>query len=93
MHKNRPVISTAKVRGMIKKNNIGYVDAVGKFYPSIHTGINVWQLCDDVYFRVYGFCKSETITENLEKFATVLNTEGFKYELTSCGSYKILKKS
>jgi len=87
-----PIVTTAKVRGIIKKNGIGYVDAVGSLYPSTHTGINVWQLCDNVYFKVYGFCQSERISKNLEQFAKALETEGLTYQQESTGSYKIVKK-
>lgn len=51
---NKPVISTAKVRGLIKKNNISYVDATRRLYPSIASGLSVWQLCDSVYVRAFG---------------------------------------
>jgi len=76
--KNRPVVSTAKVRGLIKKNGIRYVDATGRNYPSIAQGISVWQLCSTVYFKVYGYHYNEEKRQaTLEKFTEVLAKEGF----------------
>lgn len=94
MKRNKPIVSTAKVRGMIKKNGIGYVDASGKYYGAIYSGIHVWQLCDNVYFQVFGFRKSETIAKNLEKFTAVLEKEGFGIEKTNSASttFKIVEK-
>jgi hypothetical protein len=55
MRSNNPVISTAKVRGLIKKNEIAYVDATRALHGySYARGINVWQLCDSIYLRPYG---------------------------------------
>ena len=90
MSRNHPVISTAKVRGLIKKNGIGYVDATRRFYPSIAYGVSVWQLCDNVYFEVYGGLKEEKIQKTFQEFEAVLNKEGFGVEKGS-GSYKIVK--
>lgn len=94
MRRNKPVVSTAKVRGMIKKNGIGYVDASGRNFGSIYSGINVWQLCDNVYFKVFGFNNAETIAKNLEKFTAVLDAEGFAVEKTysAITTYQIVKK-
>lgn len=63
--RNNPVISTAKVRGLIKKNNISYVDATRRLYPSIATGLSVWQLCSNVYVRAFG--------KNWEDYLAVLD--------------------
>lgn len=95
MKRFNPVVSTAKVRGMIKKNGINYVDASGANYSAIYSGVNVWQLCDSVYFRVFGFRNSETIAKNLEKFAVVLDAEGLTFEKThsTLTTYKIVKKA
>ena len=71
---NRPVISTAKVRGLIKKNKISYVDAIGRLYPSIHSGLSVWQLCDKVYVRAFG--------KNCETYAATLKNALGEYGLT-----------
>jgi hypothetical protein len=55
MRGNNPIISTAKVRGLIKKSGIDYVDATRALYGySYARGINVWQLCDSIYLRPYG---------------------------------------
>jgi hypothetical protein len=52
---NTPVISSAKVRGLIKKNGIRYIDATAALYGYRSArGINVWQLCDTIYLRPYG---------------------------------------
>jgi len=73
--RNRPVVSTAKVRGLIKKNGIGYVDATRRNYPSIAQGVSVWQLCSTVNFKVYG--DSEAKQEEIyQKFVAVLAVEG-----------------
>ena len=92
MKRNTPIVSTAKVRGMIKKNGISYVDGTRKWYPSIANGINVWQLCNSVYFRVYGFQETETIAKNLEKFISVLDAEGFTIKSSSSNTYEIVAK-
>ena len=49
----KPVISTAKVRGIIKKNDIWYVDATRRLYGST-SGLSVWQLGNSVYVRAFG---------------------------------------
>jgi hypothetical protein len=90
MRGNHPVISTAKVRGLIKKNGIGYVDATRRLYPSIAYGVSVWQLCDNVYFEVYGGFQKEKIQKTFQEFEAVLNKEGFGVE-KGTGSYKIVK--
>jgi hypothetical protein len=55
MRRNRPVISSAKVRGLIKKNGINYVDrSASLYYYKFARGINVWQLCDTIYVRSFG---------------------------------------
>jgi hypothetical protein len=90
--RNRPVISTAKVRGLIKKNGINYVDATGRLYPSIHSGVSVWQLCDSIYFKVYGHGESARAQEILEKFTAVLAAEGLSVtDPSNSGSYQIVK--
>ena len=75
--KNHPVISTAKVRGLIKKNGMSYVDATRRLYPTIATGISVWQLCDSIYFQVYGYCDGDKMQINFDKFASILDEAGF----------------
>lgn len=95
MSHNRPIVSTAKVRGMIKKNGIKYVDATGRYHSSIYQGISVWQLCDSVYFRAFGFNDEATIAKNLEKFTEVLDAEGFAVETHDNGfitTYEIVAK-
>jgi starvation-inducible outer membrane lipoprotein len=75
--RNKPVVSTAKVRGLIKKSGIGYVDATRRNYPSIAHGISVWQLCSTVYFKVYGYHYNEVERQEiLKKFTEVLAVEG-----------------
>lgn len=55
MRSNNPLISSAKVRGLIKKNGIRYVDSTEALYGwRSAAGINVWQLCDTIYLRPYG---------------------------------------
>jgi hypothetical protein len=55
MRRNRPVISSAKVRGLMKKNGIDYVDRTRATYGyAFAQGINVWQLCDTIHIRPYG---------------------------------------
>ena len=88
--RNHPVISTAKVRGLIKKNGISYVDATARNYSSIAYGVSVWQLCDNVYFEVYGGHNEERIAKTFQEFEAVLNKEGFGVE-KGTGSYKIVK--
>jgi hypothetical protein len=90
MRRNNPVISTAKVRGLIKKNGIGYVDATRRMYPSIATGVSVWQLCDGVYFEVYGYCDSAKIEAIEKQFTEVLAVEGFSVK-KSHRSWDIVK--
>lgn len=78
----KPIISTAKVRGLIKKNGINYVDATRSFHSSIATGIHVWQLSDSIYFQAFGFNQSEKIQANLSKFIAVIEAEGFAVRAT-----------
>jgi hypothetical protein len=55
MRSNNPLISSAKVRGLIKKNGIRYVDSTEALYGwRSAAGVNVWQLCDTIYLRPYG---------------------------------------
>ena len=75
--RNRPVVSTAKVRGWIKKSGISYVDATRRNYPSIAKGVSVWQLSSSVYFRVYGCGEEEKRQEILDRFSKVIAEEGF----------------
>jgi len=75
--RNKPVVSTAKVRGLIKKNGIGYVDATRRNHPGIAQGISVWQLCSSVYFEVYGHRYDEVNRQEiLKKFTEALAVEG-----------------
>lgn len=75
--RNKPVVSTAKVRGLIKKNGIGYVDATRRNHPGIAQGVSVWQLCSSVYFEVYGNRYDEiNRQEILKKFTEALAVEG-----------------
>ena len=88
--RNRPVVSTAKVRGLIKKSGIGYVDATRRLYPSIAQGISVWQLCSTVYFQVYGYHYSEVQRQEiLKKFTEALAVEGLAVK-ESGGSFEIV---
>lgn len=90
--RNQPVISTAKVRGLIKKNGIRYVDAGRRNYPSLADGVSVWQLSSSVYFKVYGYSYNEEKRQAyLEKFTEVLAKEGFAVEAGSSNTFKIIK--
>lgn len=75
MRINKPVISTAKVRSLIKKNGIGYVDATRRLYPAIARGVSVWQLCDSVLFKVYGKDVAQ-VNAIEEQFRNILAAEG-----------------
>lgn len=73
--RNKPLISTAKVRGLIKKNDIWYVDATRRLYPSIASGLSVWQRCDNVYVRAFGpkwELHAETLKNALNEFGLTL---------------------
>lgn len=83
--RNRPVISTAKVRGIIKKSGIGYVDATRRYHPTIANGISVWQLGSSVYFKVFGHNSSEY----LETFINQLNEMNFTAVQSSDDTYRI----
>lgn len=87
---NKPVVTTAKVRGLIKKNNLGYVDATRRLFPNIALGISVWQLCDHIFFEVYGYNSDVRAAEILAQFETVLAAEGFAVRKCS-NSYEIVK--
>jgi hypothetical protein len=71
MNTNYPLISSAKVRGLMKKNGIDYVDADAALYSyqSVTTrGINVWQLGDSICLRPYGNDQERSeYVSNLEK--------------------------
>jgi hypothetical protein len=77
MRRNRPVISSAKVRGLIKKNGIRYVDrSASVYYYKFARGINVWQLCDTIYVRPYGSIEEQDsyiakLNEALAEFGLV----------------------
>jgi hypothetical protein len=89
--RNKPVVSTAKVRGLIKKSGIGYVDATRRYYPSIASGVNVWQLCSSVYFEVYGQQSEVKREEILKRFTEVLEKEGFAVK-SSGRSFEIVSQ-
>jgi hypothetical protein len=89
MRGNNPVISTAKARGLIKKNGINYVDATRRLYPSIAKGISVWQLCDSVLFQIYGNDIAQ-IDAIEEKFANILAAENLTFKKFG-NSYEIVK--
>jgi len=89
-YKNHPVVSTAKVRGLIKKNGINYVDATRRYHPTIAVGVNVWQLCDSVYFQVFGYGSESKENEIYQKFVGVLANEGLAVHKGSHGVYEIV---
>lgn len=85
MRGNNPVISTAKVRGLIKKSGIDYVDATRALYGySYARGINVWQLCDSIYLRSYG--SQEQQNEYIAKLNVALAELGLVVEANSNSS-------
>jgi len=88
--RNRPVVSTAKVRGLIKKNGIGYVDATRRNNPSIASGVSVWQLSSSVLFQVYSCESEEKRGEILQKFVIALASQGLSVKERS-GSFEIVK--
>lgn len=91
MARNAPVISTAKVRGLIKKNGIRYVDATRRNYPSIANGVSVWQLSDSIYFEVFESNNNENLRRDyLQKFIAILANEGLTVQ-NSGGHYRIVK--
>ena len=89
--RNRPVVSTAKVRGLIKKNGIRYVDATRRYYPSIAQGVHVWQLSSSVLFQVYSYESEVKRQEILKKFTEVLAAEGLAVKERS-GSFEIVSE-
>ena len=92
MARNKPVITTAKVRGLIKKNDINYVDATRRNYPSIANGVSVWQLSDSVYFQVFDAMNNDENKRRytLQKMILILANEGCTIE-NSGNQYKIVK--
>ena len=89
--RNRPVVSTAKVRGLIKKSGISYVDATRRYYPSIAQGVHVWQLSSSVLFQVYSYESEEKRGEILQKFVIALASQGLSAKERS-GSFEIVKE-
>lgn len=91
--RNQPVISTAKVRGLIKKNGIGYVNERERLFEQLADGVSVWQLCSSVYFKVYGYdYNEEKRQEYLAKFVEVLAKEGFAVlQGSSDSAFQIVK--
>jgi starvation-inducible outer membrane lipoprotein len=87
--KSKPVVTTAKVRGIIKKNNIGYVDATRRYYPTIAKGVHVWQLSSSICFQVYGHGEETKRQEILKQFTEVLAIEGFAVK-SSDNSFEIV---
>ena len=91
MHRNNPVISTAKIRGLIKKNKIRYVDAIGRLNPSHQLGISVWQLCDRIYFSAYGRSRQKWEDEVFAEFVDVLTSQGLTYKQQGNDIFEIVK--
>lgn len=82
MIKNKPVATTATIRGLIKKSGIKYVANASAFNtPELYEGVTVWQLCDSVCFKVVG--KQETRTATLVKFADALAEAGLTFVSTN----------
>jgi hypothetical protein len=88
--RNKPVVSTAKVRGLIKKSGISYVDATRRYYPSIAQGVHVWQLSSSVLFQVYSYESEVKRGEILQKFVIALASQGLSVKERS-GSFEIVK--
>ena len=88
--RNKPVVPTAKVRGLIKKSVISYVDATRRYYPSIAQGVHVWQLSSSVLFQVYSYESEVKRGEILQKFVIALASQGLSVKERS-GSFEIVK--
>jgi len=83
MHKNHPIVTTAKLRALAKKNGIRYVDATGRLYGSIHSGVSIFQQLDNVYVQGLGYNTQEKIDANIQQFNTALATLGFALQSMS----------
>ena len=47
------LVTTAKLRALVKKLNIPYVDATASNFPRSARGIHIWQLGDSICFKTY----------------------------------------
>ena len=72
------LITTAKLRGMLKKLDIPYVDATRANYPSIANGIHIWQLSWSICFKTYNDAEKVYVG----KFIEALNEIGLTVRQT-----------
>lgn len=86
-----PIISTAKVRGIIKKNGISYVDAISSKYPNTNEGITVWQFASHVMIQPFGFRKPELVAENLAKFKEAIAPYGLTVKPSTQWAYEVVE--
>jgi hypothetical protein len=88
---NQPIISSSKVRAVIKKVGVPYVDATRALHGFKYArGINVWQLCDSIYLRPYG--TDEERAEYIAKLDAALREFGLtvsKYDGTYTMKIKV----
>lgn len=88
---NELVISTAKVRGIVKKSGINYVDASAAYFGKIYQGITVWQFGSHIMIEPFGYNKDEVIAENLAKFIEAIAPFGLTVKQSTNCSYEVVK--
>jgi len=86
----QPIVSTAKIRGAIKRNNIQYVDRIASMRPSTHQGITVWQLGSCVMIEAFGFNQEERIEANLNKFIEAIAPLGLTINKSTSHAYEVV---
>jgi hypothetical protein len=88
---NEPIVSSAKIRGIIKKNGIKYVPESSTRFGRIYEGITVWQFASHIMIQPFGYHKPEVIAENLAKFVEALAPYGLTVQRSTTWAYEVVK--
>jgi len=91
MHKNHPIVTTAKLRALVKKNEIGYVDRTRRQISSMTNGVAISQLGSDIYVEGFGFNDQIVIAQNIAKFDEALASLGLTLTKLNDSDYKVVK--
>jgi hypothetical protein len=89
------IITTAKLRGIVKKLGINYVTDSASYFPAQCDGIHIWQLGNAIYFKTFNDNDKMYFT----KFVSTLNELGLTVNqmLTILGevkgTYRIVPKA
>ena len=80
------IITTAKLRGIVKKLGINYVTYSASYFPAQCDGIHIWQLGNAIYFKTF----KDNDKIYLSQFVSALNELGLTVNqmLTILGEVK-----